>query len=123
VDIIYQLDLRRKKLLALCRRWQLSLHIIPLWAGGNEECQTSESWGPRLEELLTGSDVDSLVTEVPDTGQQEWPNSGNEEQSDDEGSESDNALASDEEGLLESIAFTEFYDEHSSIVDFEDCEI
>lgn len=104
-DIIYQLDIRRKELLALCRRWHPSLQVIP--QARNEEFQAS--WGPSIEELLAGSDVELSAAE---TGKQDLPDSSDDEQAD---SESDDA--SGEEDLLEMIAFTEIYHDCSSTSD------
>jgi hypothetical protein len=48
----------------LCQQWKPSLQVIPQAA--NEEHQAS--WGPSLEELLSGGDVESLPPEIGKKG-------------------------------------------------------
>jgi hypothetical protein len=100
-------------LLALCQRWKPSLQVIP--QAGNEEHQAS--WGPSLEELLSGGDVESLPAEI---GKKELLENGSDEEPEDGDTDFDSDDASGEEDLLESIAFTEIYHDCSSKPDVED---
>lgn len=107
-DTRYQLDIRRKELLGLCRRWQPSLQVIP-----SNGCQAS--WGPCPEELLTG-DVELLATELHNTGEQHSMGCSDEEE---EGSASFDSDIDDEESgeedLVESIALSEIYDDVADV--------
>lgn len=77
-------------MLNFCRRWKASVQAIP----SNEP---SDMWGPTFEELLAAPANDSTACES------DWI--GNEETS-----ESDiDDMDSDEDEVLESIAFTEIY--------------
>ena len=105
-DELYQLSLRKKELIGLCRQWQVSVRAIP------SDDSNQMTWGPTPEDLLMDPEIQVVGL---DANARLSPHMNNEDQESEIASEADSFIAGSTSGdLMEEDEYVDYNDSDNS---------